>query len=61
MKKYKAKDGMVFDYKEPLIDEDGTVQHLYGRTLYLPDSDSIENYIEIEAPADENQESVQNS
>lgn len=64
MQKYKATDGMVFDYKEPQYEEvpidpenpdKGTKQeqvHLYAKLLYLSNTDSIENYIEVEQPHD---------
>lgn len=53
--KYDADEGKVFDWKEPryeeVIQEDGTsVQqqvHLYAKTLFIGENDSIENYIEI--------------
>lgn len=53
--RYDADEGKVFDWKEPryeeVIQEDGTsVQqqvHLYAKTLFIGENDSIENYIEI--------------
>lgn len=53
--RYDADEGKVFDWAEPryeeVIQEDGTsVQqqvHLYAKTLFIGENDSIENYIEI--------------
>lgn len=57
--KYEADEGMVFDWKEPrfdeLLDENDNVigkeqRHLYAKTLFIGVNDSIDNYIEVEAP-----------
>ena len=61
LKRYDADEGKVFDYKEPrfdvVIDEDGKeveVQaHLYVKTLFIAINDSIDNYIEVDAPVEE--------
>lgn len=51
--KYDADEGMVFDWKEPRFveDADGNPteerQHLYAKTLFIGQYDSIENYIEV--------------
>lgn len=60
--RYDADEGKVFDWKEPrydevLIDENnpelgtkqGEQQHLYVKTLFLGHTDSITNYIEVDA------------
>lgn len=59
--RYDADEGMVFDWKEPRytqapIDpehpEKGThevQEHLYAKTLFIGPTDSIDNYIEVEA------------
>lgn len=54
--RYDADDGKVFDWKEPRfyteLDEDRkeiTVQeHLYSATLFIGESDDIENYVEVD-------------
>lgn len=55
--RFDADDGMVFDWKEPRYntviegEEEKQVQtHLYAKTLFIGVGDSIENYIEVEAP-----------
>lgn len=54
VKRYDADDGKVFDWKEPRYneEEDGTqVQdHLYAKTLFIGETDSIDNYIEVDEP-----------
>ncbi len=51
--KYEADEGCVFDWKEPryTIDEEGNQiqEHLYATTIYIGHTDSIENYVEIDA------------
>lgn len=56
--RYDADEGKVFDWKEPryedILDDEGNVIgkkqiHLYGSTLFLGISDSIDNYIEVAA------------
>ena len=55
--RYDADDGYVFDWKEPhyLEDEDGNKvqEHLYAKTLFIGSTDSIDNYIEVQAPVEE--------
>lgn len=49
--RYDADEGYVFDYKEPrIVEEDGCVieQHLFVKTLFIGENDSIDNYIEVE-------------
>ena len=50
--RYDADEGMVFDWKEPrfIEDEDGKPieqEHLYAKTLFIGEHDSIDNYIEV--------------
>ena len=55
--RYDADDNKVFDWKEPRFvqDEEGNEiqEHLYAKTLFIGGNDSIDNYIEIEAPIEE--------
>lgn len=55
--KYEADEGKVFDWKEPRFteDEDGNQlqEHLSATTLFIGNNDSIDNYIEVDAPAEE--------
>ena len=52
--RYDADDDYVFDWKEPryIEDEEGNEvrEHLYVKTLFIGSTDSINNYIEVEAP-----------
>jgi hypothetical protein len=57
--RYDADEGMVFDWKEPRYieetDDEGNVintiqEHLYVKTLFIGETDSIDNYIEVPAP-----------
>lgn len=52
--KYEADEGKVFDWKEPHIIEDDNgneiQEHLYAKVLFIGGNDSIDNYIEIDAP-----------
>lgn len=57
--RYDADDGKVFDWAEPrhhdVLDENGNVtgnfiEHLYAKTLFIGGNDSIDNYIEVDAP-----------
>ena len=54
VKRYDADPGHVFDWKEPhyIEDEDGNQvrEYLYAKTLFIGDTDSIDNYVEIEEP-----------
>ena len=55
--KYEADEGMVFDWKEPRFteDEEGNQiqEHLYAKVIFLSPPDTIDNYIEIVAPSQE--------
>ena len=64
--RYDSDEGKVFDWKEPryiyeIIDSDhpelGEKQvgqeHLYAKTLFIGGNDSIDNYIEVQAPVEE--------
>lgn len=52
--KYEADTGKVFDWANleahTYEDEDGNViqDHLYAKELFLAETDSIENYVEVE-------------
>lgn len=52
--RYDADEGKVFDWKEPRFykDEEGNEvqEHLYAVTLFIGSNDSIDNYVEVEAP-----------
>lgn len=51
--RYEADEGKVFDWKEPHLiqDEEGNEiqEHLYVKTLFIGHTDSIDNYIEVDA------------
>lgn len=55
--RYDADDGKVFDWAEAryVEDENGNQvqEHLYAKTLFIGNNDSIENYIEVDAPVEE--------
>jgi hypothetical protein len=55
--RYDADEGMVFDWKEPrfIQDEEGNEiqEHLYVKTLFIGEHDSIDNYIEVPEPIEE--------
>jgi hypothetical protein len=55
--RYDADEGKVFDWVEPrfMEDENGNQiqEHLYAKTLFIGGNDSIDNYIEVNAPAEE--------
>lgn len=55
--RYDADEGMVFDWIEPryITDEEGNEiqEHLYAKTLFIGGNDNIDNYMEVEAPAEE--------
>lgn len=55
--RYDADEGKVFDWREPRFveDENGeqVQEHLYAKTLFIGGNDSIENYIEVEEPKEE--------
>ena len=50
--RYDADIGCVFDWKEPHYTEDENgnkiQEHLYAKTLFIGNNDTINNYIEIE-------------
>lgn len=51
--KYSADEGKVFDWKEPRFNEDKdgnqVQEHLNAKTLFLGHTDSITNYVEVDA------------
>ena len=51
--RYDADDGKVFDWKEPRFNEDENgnqvQEHLNVKTLFLGHTDSITNYVEVDA------------
>lgn len=58
--RYDADEGKVFDWAEPRFIEvfaDGKSEeiqeHLYAKTLFIGGNDSIENYIEVDAPKED--------
>ena len=57
--RYDADEGKVFDWADlsahVIQDEEGNEiqEHLYAKTLFIGEHDSIENYIEVDAPAAE--------
>lgn len=55
--RYDAEDNKVFDWAEPrFIDKEDETQeqeHLYVKTLFIGPLDSIDNYIEVDAPVEE--------
>lgn len=60
--KYEADEGMVFDWAEPRfteeVDENGNViktiqEHLYAKVLYIGRHDTIDNYVEVKEPKEE--------
>ena len=52
--RYDADEGKVFDWKNleehQYEDEEGNIiqEHLYAKTLFIGENDSIDNYVEIE-------------
>ena len=50
--RYDADIGKVFDWKEPRYfeDENGNQiqEHLYAKTLFIGNNDTIDNYVEVE-------------
>lgn len=52
--RYDADEGKVFDWAEPRYTEDAegnkTQEHLYAKTVFIGRHDSIDNYIEVDAP-----------
>lgn len=55
--RYDADEGKVFDWKEPRYGEtpDGFtyMEHLYAHTLFIGANDSIDNYVEVDAPKED--------
>ena len=60
--RYDADSGKAFDWKEErwydVFDENMHVigreqEHLYAKTLFIGGNDSIDNYIEVDAPREE--------
>lgn len=56
--RYDASEGKVFDWKEAryIYDENGNPieqEHLYIKTLFVGGNDTIENYIEVDEPIEE--------
>jgi hypothetical protein len=55
--RYDADEGKVFDYAQEVFYEDAEgnqiQEHLFVSTLFIGANDSIENYIEVEAPKGE--------
>ena len=51
--RFDADDGKLFDWKEPRYfeDENGekVQEHLYVKTLFIGATDSITNYVEVDA------------
>ena len=51
VQRYDADEGKVFDWKEPrfIEDKEGNQiqEHLYVKTLFIGNNDTIDNYIEI--------------
>lgn len=62
--RYDADEGKVFDWAEPRfvevpIDPENpeagmkqVQEHLYAKTLFIGGNDTIDNYIEVDAPAE---------
>lgn len=55
--RYDADEGKVFDWAEPRFVEDAEgnqiQEHLYATTLFIGETDSILNYVEVDAPSKE--------
>ena len=55
--RYDADENKVFDWIEPRYIEDAEgnkiQEHLYVKTLFIGANDSIDNYIEVDAPVKE--------
>ena len=55
--RYDADEGMVFDWKEPRYVEDKegkkVQEHLYVKTLFIGETDTFDNYVEVDEPATE--------
>lgn len=52
--RYDADESKVFDWKQPRFytGENGEElqEHLYAKTLFIGVNDSIDNYVEVDAP-----------
>lgn len=55
--RYDADEGKVFDWAVARYTEDAdgkeVQEHLYAKTLFIGGNDSIENYVEVDAPVEE--------
>lgn len=51
--RYDADEGKVFDWAIARFNDEEQQEHLYAKTLFIGGNDSIDNYIEIDAPAKE--------
>jgi hypothetical protein len=55
--RYDADEGKVFDWSEPRFNEDEhgnkVQEHLYVTTVFIGGNDDIDNYIEVDAPKEE--------
>lgn len=55
--RYDADNNKVFDWAVARFVEDAegnqVQQHLYAKTLFIGSNDSIENYVEVDAPVKE--------
>lgn len=57
--RYDADEGKVFDWVDleahAFEDEEGNKvqEHLYAKTLFIGGNDSIDNYVEVDAPVEE--------
>lgn len=58
VQRYDADEGKVFDWAnlEPhkTEDEEGNevINHLYAKTIFIADNDSIDNYVEVVKPVE---------
>ena len=52
--RYDADEGKLFDWAEPRFTEDAegnkVQDHLHAKTLFIGGNDTIDNYIEVDAP-----------
>lgn len=51
--RYDADEGKVFDWAIARFNDEEQQEHLYAKTLFIGGNDSIDNYIEIDAPVKE--------
>jgi hypothetical protein len=60
--RYDADEGKVFDWAKLELhqyeDENGEMiqEHLYAKTIFVGGNDSIDNYVEVDAPVEEVEE-----